>query len=274
MSNKVNLGWLQDAAGERIAPKTFMTQVLSEDGKTLDKVLENLPSTPTESEKGVGQKGEGENSAVFNNYSSHATAENTSAFGERTTASAKDAFATGRDTVASGICSHAEGMETQATYSSAHAEGYGTKAEGDCAHAEGYNTTASGYSSHVEGYNTTAIGDYSHVQGRYNLYEGLENMAHIVGNGKVDGSNRSNAHTLDWDGNAEFAGDVIAYGCGGKSLISLAETANDLNNKITTPLTAEVGQLLSVKAIGEDGKPTEWETISIEDIANQVKAIL
>ena len=42
MSNKVKPGWLKDASGERIAPKTFMSQVLSEDGKTLDKVLENI----------------------------------------------------------------------------------------------------------------------------------------------------------------------------------------------------------------------------------------
>ena len=31
--------------------------------------------------------------------------------------------------------------------------------------------------------------------------------AHIVGNGD-DEDNRSNAHTLDWNGNAWFAGDV------------------------------------------------------------------
>jgi hypothetical protein len=36
------------------------------------------------------------------------------------------------------------------------------------------------------------------VQGKY---------AHIVGNG-ADEDNRSNAHTLDWEGNAWFAGDV------------------------------------------------------------------
>jgi hypothetical protein len=31
---------------------------------------------------------------------------------------------------------------------------------------------------------------------------------HIVGNGDVNSDTRSNAHTLDWDGNAWFAGDV------------------------------------------------------------------
>lgn len=54
MSNKVNLGWLQDASGERIAPKTFMSQVLSEDGKTLDKVLDKTITSPLYAE--VGQQ--------------------------------------------------------------------------------------------------------------------------------------------------------------------------------------------------------------------------
>ena len=33
------------------------------------------------------------------------------------------------------------------------------------------------------------------------------NYIHIIGNGQSD-EERSNAHTLDWDGNAWFAGDV------------------------------------------------------------------
>jgi hypothetical protein len=35
--------------------------------------------------------------------------------------------------------------------------------------------------------------------------------AHIVGNGTEE-SKRSNAHTLDWDGNAWFAGDIYVGG--------------------------------------------------------------
>jgi hypothetical protein len=49
-----------------------------------------------------------------------------------------------------------------------------------------------------------ATGDYSHVQGKYNIPD--SSSAHIVGNGSEAG--RSNAHTLDWDGNAWFSGDV------------------------------------------------------------------
>ena len=35
--------------------------------------------------------------------------------------------------------------------------------------------------------------------------------AHIVGNG-TSNENRSNAYTLDWDGNAWFAGDITFNG--------------------------------------------------------------
>ena len=39
-----------------------------------------------------------------------------------------------------------------------------------------------------------------------------------------------------------------------------------LNNKISSPTIAEIGQLLSVKAIDENGKPTEWEASNIPSI--------
>lgn len=86
----------------------------------------------------------------------------------------------------------------------AWAEGKGTIASGEKSHAEGYITIASGTTSHAEGWSTIAQGDNQHVQGKYNISD--TTSAHIVGNGS--GSNKSNAHTLDWSGNAWFAGDV------------------------------------------------------------------
>ena len=44
------------------------------------------------------------------------------------------------------------------------------------------------------------------MQGKYNVLDSAGKYAHIVGNG--DNITRSNAHTLDWDGNAWFAGSV------------------------------------------------------------------
>lgn len=71
-------------------------------------------------------------------------------------------------------------------------------------HAEGAYTEVSGSYSHAEGYQIKASGHFQHVQGKYNIED--TTSAHIVGNGSI--SVRSNAHTLDWNGNAWFAGDV------------------------------------------------------------------
>lgn len=92
----------------------------------------------------------------------------------------------------------------------AFAEGADTRASGEKSHAEGYRTEASGIASHAEGYYTDAGGDYQHVQGKYNVVDISNRYAHIVGNGDSDGS-RSNAYTLDWNGNAWYQG-VIKVG--------------------------------------------------------------
>lgn len=72
---------------------------------------------------------------------------------------------------------------------------------------EGKETNAIGSNSHTEGEGTIAAGKNQHVQGCYNIEDTIGDYAHIVGNGTSD-TNRSNAHTLDWEGNAWFAGDV------------------------------------------------------------------
>ena len=60
---------------------------------------------------------------------------------------------------------------------------------------------------HVEGIGNIGIGDYQHVSGKYNIAD--NNKAMIIGNG-VDKDNRSNALTVDWDGNVETSGIVKA----------------------------------------------------------------
>ena len=93
-----------------------------------------------------------------------------------------------------------------------------TTASGWGSHAEGYDTTASGENSHSEGCGTIAYGKNQHVQGAYNIDDSSHNYAHIVGNGTDDDA-RSNAHTLDWSGNAWFAGTIE-----GKALILPSST--------------------------------------------------
>ncbi len=123
--------------------------------------------------------------------------------GRETEASSEAAHAEGDGTRALGYGAHAEGVQTKAS-AHAHAEGNGTKATGTASHAEGYYTEAIGRYSHAEGFRTIATVDDQHVRGRYNA---IGNYADIVGNGTSE-EDRRNAYTLDWDGNAWFAGKI------------------------------------------------------------------
>lgn len=174
----------------------------------------------------------------------------------------------GSNTTASANNSHAEGMNTTASGIESHAEGINTTASGDESHAEGSGTKASGNFSHVEGFGTIASGDTQHVQGSYNLSD--TTSAHIVGNGTY--KQRSNAYTLDWKGNAWFSGNVYVGSTSGtnkdkgsKKLVDTSELSELLgmvqNYAIPNPATAQVGQIVKVKAVDADGKVIETETI-------------
>lgn len=135
----------------------------------------------------------------------------------------KRSVALGENVEASGKYSHVEGFGTTASGQSSHAEGSNTTASGHSSHAEGSNTKASGSYSHAEGYCTTASGYAQHVQGKYNVIDENNKYAHIVGGGTSE-NKRKNIHTLDWDGNAEYAGDVAATVNGKKvSMSTLAD---------------------------------------------------
>ena len=193
--------------------------------------------------------------------------------GSNTTASGQGSHAEGYNTTASRDYSHAEGYKTIASGRSSHAEGSSTKAHGSDSHAEGYNTTASGDYSHAEGYNTTANGNDSHVQGKCNIADTSNKYADIIGNG-TSNTARSNAATVDWNGNAWFAGDVYTGSTSGtnkddgsKKLAteeyvdsSIAAGGTDISLGLTS---ASVGQIIKVKAIDGSGKPTEWEAVDM-----------
>lgn len=110
-----------------------------------------------------------------------------------------------------GTGSSAVGNTVEASGMFSHAECYLTTALGNFSHAEGSSTTSSGNTSHAEGYWTKASGDYQHVQGKCNIEDKANKYAHIVGNG-TDDNTRSNAHTLDWQGNAWYAGKLSQEG--------------------------------------------------------------
>lgn len=139
--------------------------------------------------------------------------------------------AEGESSTASGSSSHAEGGQTTASGSNSHAEGYQTTASGNFSHAEGRNTVASGAFSHAEGRETKSIGDAQHVSGKFNSTS--SNYAEIVGGG-TSNTDRKNIRTLDWAGNAYYAGDVT-NGAG----ISLNGLKTALDNMQSSYMTYE-----------------------------------
>ena len=204
-----------------------------------------IPDTIPRKNELIGRAGEGERSEVFNGY-------------EENVASGYSSHAEGSYTTASGYSSHAEGYYTTASGETSHAEGDHTTASGETSHAEGYYTTASGDYSHAEGNYTTASGDYQHVQGKFNIEDTANVYAHIVGNGTP--TFPSNAHTLDWNGNAWFGGDVTV-GMFNEKLVTESEVRTALEGKIGSPTTASVGQIVAVKSVDVNGKPTVWEAV-------------
>ena len=128
-------------------------------------------------------------------------------------------FSEGHKTTASGVGSHAEGEFTTASGHYSHAEGFITTASGDISHAEGQQTIASGDGSHAEGLGTIAASEDQHVQGKWSVEDSNNVYAHIIGGGKGE-TNRKNIHTVDWNGNAWYAGNVE-----GKALIIASSTA-------------------------------------------------
>ena len=138
--------------------------------------------------------------------------------GYQTKATGYWSHAEGELTVVSSYASHAEGSYctlpdgtkrygTAGGYAS-HTEGGGCHTTGSCAHAEGLATTASGAQAHVEGRYTIAAGGAQHVEGIANIEDTEDKYIHIAGNGTFDA--RSNAYTLDWQGNGWYSGTVEA----------------------------------------------------------------
>ena len=112
-------------------------------------------------------------------------------------------------------------------------------------HAEGQDMVATHSQSHAEGLGTIANGNNQHVQGKYNIAD--DTSLDIVGNGEYssDGSKRSNAYTLDRQGNGWFAGEVYVGSTSGTNKdsgsVKLAKIA-DVPTKMSD-LTNDSGYL-------------------------------
>lgn len=205
--------------GEDVAGKTFTINgesiVASENAEIFGDYATNIATGQWSVAEGSG--------TIAKGRASHAEGAMTQALmdgshteGYQTKATGYWSHAEGEMTTVSSYASHAEGSYctlpdgtkrygTASGYAS-HVEGGGCHTTGSCAHAEGLATTASGAQSHVEGRYTIAAGGAQHVEGIANIEDTEGKYIHIAGNGTFD--NRSNAYTLDWEGNGWFAGGL------------------------------------------------------------------
>lgn len=160
--------------------------------------------------EGKSSKSIGESSHA-EGYQCSAQNESSHAEGYRTKAIGSVSHAEGYSTEASNSYSHAEGTSSKASGITSHAEGDGSISSGRYSHAEGRQSESKGQTSHAEGWYTIATSENSHVEGKNNIEDADKKYAHIIGNG-YSNTTRSNAHTVDWDGNAWYAGAVTSTG--------------------------------------------------------------
>lgn len=159
--------------------------------------------------------------------------------GDGNTASGSNSAAFGYHTQASGTDSFSEGLRTEASNLFSHAGGTFSKALGYTSFAFGTDVIAQRSSQYVFGAYNVADTNGSTVNDKGKYIE-------IVGNGSAD-SSRSNARTLDWDGNEELVGNMIVKGGkigDGKNAtykLALPDTTNFTSDKTlaTTSIIAE-----------------------------------
>ncbi len=171
----------------------------------------------------------------------------------------------GHGNIVSGTISVAVGYANTVSGESAVAAGYANTVSGGGAVAVGFANTASGNYSFAGNRNTEAVGTYSTAHGRRTISNhksqfvfGECNVAdasseasnargtyvEIVGNGTSD-SARSNARTLDWNGNESLAGG-LTLGMGTANQTSI--TAQQLNALLA--LASSVPNAASIDANG------------------------
>lgn len=192
--------------------------------------------------------------------------------GYNTIAAAGRSHAEGSNTKVINSGGHAEGSYTTASGSYAHAEGSYTVASGQYAHAEGRDSEASGSRSHTEGTGTIAAGDNSHVEGKYNIEDSQSTYSHIVGNGTADDA-RSNAYTLDWNGNGVYAGKVTV-GTGPTNNMDVATKQYVDSNVGVTSFNGSTGAITYTAPVTSVNGSTGAVTVDVPSAATATPAAL
>lgn len=142
----------------------------------------------------------------------------------------KRSYAIGNANKVSGENAFAFGQEGEAVASYSQAFGWKSKARGVASCAFGYGTEADGQASKTHGTFTKATHRSQFVFGEANAVDPSENAANkrgtyveIVGNGTGENA-RSNARTLDWDGNESLAGGLtLGKGTANEATITAAQ---------------------------------------------------
>lgn len=233
-----------------------------------DKVLSSNGDWITVTNVLTIEAGIGNNSEVFNDISNTASGDYSHAEGRKVQAIGDYSHAEGYNTYTQGMGAHTEGYSLNSGITSykaqgsgshiegysqgyvwnygygAHIEGYtdtqvSRKCYGKGAHIEGYNSSSNDGTdaAHVEGYYTIADAAYHHIEGKYNLQDGDAIYQHIAGNGTK--TSRSNSHTLDWQGNAVFAGTVSNSGADYAEYFEWLDENDNVDDRVGYIVTLE-----------------------------------
>ncbi len=154
---------------------------------------------------------------------------------------------------AQGAGSHCEGYTTvvskRASNAGSHMEGYSDNsdgitqqyAQGNGSHCEGWNTYCANTTTaaaHTEGRGTAAGSAYQHIEGKYNIIDTESIYQHITGNG-TENIHRHNSHTLDWQGNAVFAGTVSNSGADYAEYFEWLDENDNVDDRVGYIVTLE-----------------------------------
>lgn len=143
---------------------------------------------------------------------------------------------------------------------------------------------SNGIYSHTEGYYTSAQSPYQHVRGKFNIPDSEETYSTIVGNGTSD-DDRSNAYTLDWDGNAWFAGDVYVGGTSQSDANKLTPTkeitqaeydalSDEEKKNGTLYFITDAGDVASADLVTYDNSSSGLNAKNLQASTDELKALL
>lgn len=215
----------------------------------------------------IGRKGKATGSyATSIGYGNTASGDNSVVIGVNSTATSGNAV-----TIGSG---------SQATNWNAIAIGAATTASGNNAVAMGYGSEASGWMSTTSGYMTEAVGGAQTVLGSLNVADTAptddsgkaENLV-IVGNGDYESETivKSNAATIDWDGNAWFSGDVYVGSTSGTNKdggSKMLATVEQVNTKANTSHTHTVSNITDLTATATELNYMDGVTSNVQTQLN------